>query len=159
MQVYYVSLVDDTLNSNFPCADGSVAAAGADSLHSGVAQGSSSVVTYDTTGMSTAKTFAACYTEGDGTSGASWVDSAIRLTVSKIIFHYGPYSTSFPVRQWLSPNVMPAINRLPQVANAIVTYTGDLATNKYLSIVDSALNSNNPCVDAATAGAGADSTH
>ena len=41
--------------------------------------------------------------------------------------------------------------------NAVVTYVGDLAVDKYLSIVDSALNSNNPCVDAATAGAGADS--
>jgi len=28
----WVSLVDDTLNSNFPCADGAVAAASADSL-------------------------------------------------------------------------------------------------------------------------------
>merc|ERR1712196_287895 len=90
----YVSLVDDTLNSNFPCADGSVAAAGADSQHSGVAQGSSSVVTYDTSGMDTSKTFAACYTEGDGTSSASWVDSGIRLSVSKLTaIEYGTYSS------------------------------------------------------------------
>ena len=139
----WVSLVDDTLNGNFPCADGTVAAASADSLHSGVAQGSSSVVTYDTTGMSTTKTFAACFTEGDGTSSASWVDSGIRLSVSKITsIHYdGPSSTSFPVRTWRSTNVMAATNRLPQVADTVVTYVGDLDNSKWVSLVDQTLGS------------------
>jgi hypothetical protein len=90
----YVSLVDETFNEltfsplvttgYFPCANGAVAAAGYDSLHSGVDQGSSSVVAFDTKDLSTTKTFAVCYNEANGTSTDNWVDSGIRLTVSKI---------------------------------------------------------------------------
>ena len=54
---------------------------------------------------------------------------------------------------------MPAINRLPRVANAVVTYVGELATNRFISFVDASLNSNNPCVDAPTAAATADTQH
>merc|ERR1711871_1651232 len=154
-------------NNNFPCASGSVAAqaAGAlnsppDSPSSGVDQADGSkVVTFDTTKMHSSTVFAVCYAETDGTHTDSWVDTGLRLTVSKIIVHYGPYSTSFPVRQWLSPNVMPAINRMPQVADAIITYVGELADAKYIAMVDASLNGNNPCVDAAVAGAAADTLH
>ena len=164
----WVSMVDATLNSNFPCASGTVAAAPAEAsvysppngTSSGVDQADGSkVVTFDTTKMHSSTVFAVCYAETDGTDTDSWVDTGLRLTVSKIIFHYGPYSTSFPVRQWLSPNVMPAINRMPQVADAIITYVGELANARYIAMVDASLNGNNPCVDAAVAGAAADTLH
>ena len=77
----------------------------------------------------------------------------MRLTVSKIVLQYGPASTSFAVREWSSPNILPGINRLPQVAGMVVTYYGELAVTKWLSFVDASLNSNNPCVDAPTAAA------
>merc|ERR1712205_99880 len=54
---------------------------------------------------------------------------------------------------------MPAINRMPQVADAIITYVGELADAKYISIVDASLLSNNPCANAAVAGAAADTLH
>merc|ERR1719446_1388530 len=54
---------------------------------------------------------------------------------------------------------MAATNRLPQVANTVVTYVGDLDNAKWVSLVDSTLNSNNPCVEGSVAGAAADSTH
>merc|ERR1712100_327782 len=111
------------------------------------------------TKMHSSTVFAVCYAETDGTDTDSWVDTGLRLTVSKIIFHYGPYSTSFPVRQWLSPNVMPAINRMPQVADAIITYVGELADAKYIAMIDASLNGNNPCVDGGTAAGFADSQH
>ena len=108
--------------------------------------------------MDTSLTFAVCYTEVFGNSSATWTDSGIRLTVSKIsTMHYGPSSTSFPVRSMDSANLAAAVHRLPQIAGAIVTYVGDLGTAKWLSLVDSALNSNNPCVQGTVAAASAGS--
>ena len=98
------------------------------------------MVTFDATGMSTAKTFAACYTEGDGTTSASWVDSGIRLTISKVTSV--AYST--PTRVMTS-NFL-ATNRLPQVTGVTITYSGDLDQFKWLSLVDLNLNGGNPCV-------------
>jgi hypothetical protein len=156
----YVSLVDATLNGDFPCANGSIAAAGYDSLHSGAAQATDSVVIFDTLLLDSSKTFAACYTEGDGTSSAAWVDSGIRLTVSKITeVLYGTFSSSLPQRTFRSTNVMAPTNRLPQVANATFTYVGDLGTAKWVSLIDSTLNGGNPCVKGAVAAAGDDSLH
>ena len=81
----WMSLVDQTLNSNFPCSDGTVAAALLDDSHSGSVQAGSGtkVVQMDTTAMSTSKTFAVCYTEADGGASAAWVDAGIRLVLSK----------------------------------------------------------------------------
>merc|ERR1712070_630304 len=59
----------------------------------------------------------------------------------------------------LSTNLAAAINRLPQVANTPITYTGDLANNMYLSIVASSLNGNNPCVEGTHVAAAADALH
>ena len=136
----WVSMVDATSNSNFPCALGTNAAQSAGaaaspptSPSSGVDQADgSSVVVFDTTVMDTSLTYAVCYAETGGAATDSWTDTGLRLTVSKIVVYYGPESTSFARRQWHSPNVMPAINRLPRVANAVVTYVGELATNKYI---------------------------
>jgi len=135
----WVSLVDETLNADFPCADSTVAA-GADSQHSGAAQGSSSVVTYDTTVLSTSKTFAVCYTEGDGTASASWVDTAIRLTVSKLwTIEYG-----YPTRV-LTVNLQ-SFSLLPRTPESVTfTYQGTLPTGSYVALIDSTMNSNLPC--------------
>ena len=62
---------------------------------------------------------------------------------------------------------MAATNRLPQVADTVVTYVGDLDNSKWVSLVDSTLNSNNPCVEGSVAAGndigggigGADDTH
>jgi len=58
-----------------------------------------------------------------------------------------------------STNTAAAINRLPQVANMVLTYTGDLAVYKWVSLVDSTLNNNNPCLDGSVAAVAADTTH
>ena len=118
----WVSLVDQSLNTNQTCDSGAVAAANAGSAYSGVlpAPAASSVVTVDTLGMDTTLTFAMCYAETDGTStDTTWADSGIRLTVSKVTsVEYGEVHSSLPVRTWRSTNIMAATNRLPQVAGA-----------------------------------------
>jgi DNA mismatch repair protein MutH len=157
----YISLIAQTLNNNFPCASGAAAAAATDSSHSGVKQATGAkLFTLDTTGMSTSNTYAVCYAQVSGASTDSWTDSGIRLGLSKVtLFSYGTVSTSFPVRTWDSRNAPLATNRWPQAANAIVTYIGDLDNYKWLSFVDAALNSNNPCVDAPTTAHVADTVH
>jgi hypothetical protein len=155
----WVSLVDQTLGgtANFPCATGTVAAASASTAYSGPqrAGGSDKIVTLDTTVMSTSKTFAVCYTEGNGGTSASWIDAGIRITLSKVtLLKYGS-----PAREMPSPNTRPATNRLPQSASMSLIYSGDLPHNKFLSIVWASYNTNNPCVDGLVAASGADSTH
>jgi hypothetical protein len=154
----WISLVDSTLNSNDPCASGPVAAAGADTGHSGPVQAGSTdkITTVDTTGMSTSLVFAVCYTDATtGNAAAAWADAGIRLTVSKIVtLSYGN-----PARTMTSANKAAAVNRLPQAANMVLTYVGDLTVYKWLSLVDSTLNSNNPCVLGTVAAAAMDTTH
>ena len=75
----------------------------------------------NTTKMSSSIRFAVCYAENTGDATDSWKDTGIRLFVSKIVIDYGTRSTSFPVREWHSPNVLPAINRMPQVAGVVVS--------------------------------------
>jgi hypothetical protein len=158
----WLSLVDQTLNRYQPCKLGSVAAAAADAQHSGSVRATpgTRIVPLTTSGLNTALNFALCYTEALGTASASWTDSAIRLSISKITsIQYGPDSTSFPIRTMISTSDIARTNRLPQVANATLTYVGDLAVHKWISLVDSAMNNNNPCVLGDIAAASADSTH
>jgi len=167
----YASLVDQTLNSNFPCADGTTAAAPNSTASTGVFQASAKTFLFDTSGLSSGKVFAVCYTEGDGTASASWTDAGMRFTVSKVTsIKYGSDSTSFPARTLQSTNVptgvigaslIPGLNRLPQEPNAAVTYAGDLVAGKWLSVVDASLNlaDGGPCVKSSEAGHVADRTH
>jgi hypothetical protein len=121
-------------------------------------------VTFDTTGLSTSAVFAVCYTDALGTTSATWVDSGIRLTVSKVVsITYG-----LPSRTMVSTNVAAATNRLPQTAATVITYAGDLAAGSWLSLVDASLNSdnpdvvqrqNNPCVYGVEAAAAEDDSH
>jgi hypothetical protein len=159
----YVSLVDQTTNTNIPCDKSSASSTTATSGHTGVREAGEADTTFvvDTTPLSTSITFAVCYAELHGLdSDATWADSGIRLKVSKVTYvEFGGSSTSFVARKWTSPNTLPAINRLPQAVNHAFTYYGDLSAAKYMSVVDVSLNSNNPCVDASTAAASADTLH
>jgi hypothetical protein len=62
-----------------------------------------------------------------------------------------------PVKTMTSTNTAAAINRLPQVADMVLTYTGDLEAYKWLSLVDSTLNYDNPCLTGTVAAVAADS--
>jgi hypothetical protein len=101
-----------------------------------------------------------CLRNSDAGASAIWADTGIRLQVSKITtIQYATRSTSFPVREWISTNAMLATNRIPNMQNAILTYFGDLDAYKWLAVVDASLNSNNPCVEAAVAGAASSATN
>jgi len=148
---------DASDHHNYPCSSAANVAAGADSVHSGVMQsgGSDKTFTFDTTGMDTLKTFSVCYTDADGDATATWVDSALRITVGKLS------SVSYwnPARVILAGNQMTALNVLPQVPNVQITYAGVLDQSKWLSLVDVSLNNLNPCYFSAEAGHAADSLH
>jgi len=117
----YISLVDSALHLSNPCTTGVTAAASVDGYHSGVAQANAdNIVTINTTPLSTTITFAVCYTEGAGNAAATWVDSGVRLTISKVTqLSYGE-SAREPARSMTYQNT--ATNRLPQVASMILTY-------------------------------------
>jgi hypothetical protein len=104
----FVSLVDHTLHSGFPCQLGAVAAATPDEGHSGPVSATNQLVEMDTTVLGANRTFAVCYTEGNGTTTATWKDSGTRIQASASRIQYGPSSTSFPVRTFESTNVMAA---------------------------------------------------
>jgi hypothetical protein len=53
-----------------------------------------------------------------------------------------------------STNVAAAVNRLPHAASVYVLYAGDLAASKWVSLVDSSFNANDPCTTASTAASG-----
>jgi hypothetical protein len=165
-----------------PCvgAIAGVSLSNKDSTHSGSCQGQGTggrkVNSLDTEGLDTTKVFALCYASGTGNTGdVSWRDSGIRLTVSSltsIVFsgflEHQAIATGKKNRkitsvqaelQRVGANPKVVANVLPQMQNLPFTYTGTLAVSQYVSLVDSALNSNNPCVNPAVAAAGADSQH
>jgi len=155
----WISLIEFNINGGMPCDNSAIASAPADSLHSGPLQAGylDKTPVFSTLGISTSHTFAVCYTENQfGTTLATWIDSGLRITVSKV----DTISYSWPVRTMASTNVRAATNVLPQVANAgVITYAGDLAVEKFLSFVDTSINSFNPCVNSTEAGHTADSVH
>jgi hypothetical protein len=151
----FVSLVDQTFSSNYPCSNSTNVEASADTAHSGSirAGGSDKVLTFSTLGLSTSLAFAVCYTDG---LGGGWVDSGVRLTMSKItLLKYGFFAT----RVMTSTNLAESSNRLPQVASIALTYDGDLSSSKWLSFVQATLNGSNPCEIPTTAAATADTAH
>ena len=116
---------------------------------------STKIVVVDTSRLSASSAFSLCYTEDVGDETATWVDSGLRIFISKVAsLNYGS-----PIRNMPSTNVAPGTNTLPQVTGITWTYQGDLGTAKWMSLVDSTLNSNNPCVVASVASAAEDSTH
>jgi hypothetical protein len=85
----WVSLVASTLNTNEPCSSATIAAATADSTHTGAvrAPANSRTVTIPQSTLLSETTpwFAVCYAETDGTtSDATWRDSWVRYAISQV---------------------------------------------------------------------------
>jgi len=153
----WLSLVDQTLNSNEPCVVGTIAAASADAQHSGSMQAVAGTkdVTFNTQGLSTSAMFALCYTEALGTTSATWVDSGLRLRISKVeSIVYG-----WPARTMVGGDIQSTFNKLPRVDSSTFTYTGDLDAQKWVSLVDTTVNNNNPCIYGSDAAASQDNYH
>jgi len=154
----WVSLVDQTLGSSYPCDDATITTASADAAHSGAIQAGASdkTLVFSTLGLSTSLTFAVCFTEGDGSSSAAWLDSAVRVQIAKLTtIEYGLF---YP-RTFTSENVVAPTSRLPQQANTSLTYAGVLPSGRWLSLVQDSFNTHNPCVDGQVAAAPADNAH
>jgi hypothetical protein len=85
----FLSLVDETLNAYQPCTAthaGASPTSGTQGIYSGKsAANANSMHTVNTSMLSSSKTFALCYAEGDGsTTDASWADSGLRLQTPKV---------------------------------------------------------------------------
>jgi len=160
----FLSLVDASLNSMTPCVGNQAGVAVGDSQHSTAKQASGGKVSsFDTTGLTTSpglsnmrvdgsvttgQWFAVCYAESGGTDSDIWYDSGIRVTVPKV---YNVKSPSGYLLSRAHTSAPLATNRVAKASGQQLTYTGDLATDKYISLVDSTKNNNNPCVNAAEA--------
>lgn len=144
----YLSIVSASLNDFNPCADSTVAATTGDGEHSGPlgASGGTRTVTLNEE-LDDATVFAVCYTQGDGsTSDDGWRDSYIRLYTTKVssIVSYGiSHVTEGMIASKAALNVK-AVGTL-----------GSAGT--FLSLVDSTLNTYQPC-SATHAGAVPDSS-
>ena len=131
----WLSLVASTKNAGKPCEnniypettltqcqeEGTCTASPADYSGPKQAPAGSKTVVFNTLPLNTGSSgstisFAVCYKNATETS---WRDSAIRVIGSRVThLKWGPFSTSFPQRTFLSSNVMAATNRLPQVCRA-----------------------------------------
>ena len=152
-----VALVHASLNGSFPCSEPANPEAPADAMHSGPIRAApgNKVLTFSTSQLSTVVTFAVCYTEAEG-AGSIWWDSALRLRIAELTsIEYGIFSP----RVMRSTNVMPATNRLPQVADTSIMYHGALPATHWLSFVQVGFNQENPCVAGNVAAAAADNAH
>lgn len=161
----WLSLVDHTLNSYFPCESSLVAASekeGTLSLSkqaSGAHQAGSSdkVVTIDTTSFSASLILAVCYTDVLGSTSATWYDSGIRVATPQLTSITYGYTHTTPLRT--STSTLLATDTFPRITGAILHYHGELATDKWVSMIDETLNSGIPCVSASVTAAAADTQH
>jgi hypothetical protein len=152
----WISLVDATLNTNNPCADGAHAAAPLDSSHSGSlkANAGTKEFTVNTAALSGTKEFAVCYAESGGITSSQWRDSGIRVRRSRIEkmqygIDQGRFGDGF-VRDSFNRNTNDyagiSTDKFPQVAGAKLRYVGaDAAELMHISLVDQTLNNNDPC--------------
>jgi len=157
----WISVVDASLNSNNPCVLGTFAAEdplnGGSSnqrQHTGASRAQSLTKDVPFTGgewqtagnyLATSTEFAVCYATVDGTtSDTSWQDSYIRLYTSEI------YSFS---ALGVTHRTLGQIPWSPASDQLEYTYTGSLAANARVSLVDSTLNGGFPC------DSGADAAH
>jgi hypothetical protein len=154
----YISLIDHDLGSTpkFPCLTSGVAAAAADSQHSGSVRAGTldRVALVKTETLQTTSTFAVCYSE----DATAWFDSGIRVKRTEIKTLLTDSTHTKPGNR-IQSSVFHSTNRLPQAASQKLTYTGELPNDKWLSLVDNSLNNKNPCVKGAIAAAAADSLH
>jgi hypothetical protein len=155
----FISLVDQTLNTNVPCDLASTAATCLDSVscptvvgrYSGVVQANKhtkTITNLDTTGLDPDKEFALCYS----TDGSAFEDSGVRLTVPKLHTVTAPFDNDFadpcrgtsscttPDRPMTSYPL--ATNRLPRFDNQMLEYTAYPrgAADYFIAIVDASLN-------------------
>jgi len=154
----HLSLVDHTLGNlaRFPCLANSVAAAAQDSQHSGAVQAglADKTVLVQTDQLLTTSVFSVCYSE----DGTTWYETGIRVKRSEIKTITTASQHASPADRHAS-SVFHSTNRIPQLAVQMLTYVGELPNDKWLSIVDASLNSNNPCVKGSVAATPADFTH
>merc|ERR1712166_154856 len=159
----WLSFVDDTLNSHFPCGAGYHAAGAKDSSHSGalLADSGTKEFNFPSSELSAAKRFAVCYTESGGLTSSQWRDSGIRVRRSAIVStDYGvdiKFGEGFTRTTWNRyPNradnaaVDIASDRFPRIQNAMLQVAGDLslATSSQVevSLVEASLMNANPCL-------------
>jgi hypothetical protein len=151
----WLSIIDDRLNKGLPCQSALEASTTRDPLHSGSVRATAGTkgVVFDTRDFAASSVLAVCYTEAEGNTAAHWMDSGIRITMAKIL------SVGFGSPARKTTVVTGSRDVLPQVPNVVLTYDGILASDRWISLVDSTLNNNNPCVAAGIAAHTADSTH
>jgi hypothetical protein len=162
----WISLVDTSLASSAsasPCDNGIVAAAPADSQHSGSILATNNVFLVSTSTLSAAKTFAICYAESGGITSSVWRDSGIRVKRSAVTgiaygvdtFQYGEGSRRIASNRNSNDHDGIAEDKFPRIAGAKIEYVGELAADKYISLVDDSLmdpdaagtdNMGNPCM-------------
>lgn len=130
----YLSLVDDTLNANFPCTSDS--AAGSGLKNSGGANGadSSSTVLLHTALLNTSKIYAVCYSNQES---SSYTDSGIRVKRSVVTSIQYKSGYAYPAaREMTSVNY--DTNRLPTLDAA--GWAGDIELGYVGSVVSTGAN-------------------
>ena len=91
------------------------------------------------------KYYAVCYAENDGSVvDITWADSHLRIKMSKVESVASHHVTHYTTGQ------------LAEVTNLEISYTGSLDEGKWLSLIDSTLNTGYPCAAGAVAAAGAE---
>jgi hypothetical protein len=137
----WISVVDQTFNSNQPCI-GAHAAATPDTRHTGSKQAQGPIVSLNTAKLQSSSAYALCYATENGTSNdGTWRDSGIRVTVPKLT----KISFGTPSRDIYSDSTGLIAKLVPRAADTLLTYTGDLGNHKWVSIVDHTRASFDPC--------------
>jgi hypothetical protein len=104
------------------------------------------------TTLSASIRFAVCYSKVAGNLNASWHDTGVRLTVTKL--HSISYGS--PTREMTS--YFKSTNVLPQGTFDLV-YSGLLSTGRWVSLVEQTYNNGDPCVLGSNAAASSDKFH
>jgi hypothetical protein len=148
----WITFVAVHLNDANPCVNGTVAAAEADKLHSGQMEAASGTKTFilpqNASFMKEATLFTLCYATASGSkSDATWRDSYVRFHMSKI--------TSISA----SSLTHATYGTLSRISPLEVTYNGQVAAERWISLVDGVLNAFSPCTNGSVAAAPADDLH
>jgi len=173
---YHLSLVDETKNSNNPCALSSEAGKVVDTvngLYSGplTATGGTTTVPATTDVLSTTTQFAVCYTTNANSNFVTspWADSGIRVKKAKIDtirYNYGQLPSGQFLRDHETARVTVGgpgyasvydhtyMHKIPTLGSGslALSYIGDLAASLYVALVSTSLNSGDPCALASAAG-------